>query len=248
MENYQVRLEAFEGPMDLLMHLIEKNKIDLYDIPVAELTAQYLAYLDKMRAFNIEVTSAFLVMAATLLLLKSRLMLPKRQDVPEEEEDPREELVRQLLEYRKFKQISEVLEGRAVTEGRFCAREPMAIPAQHVLAGGLPVAKLVEAFETVLKLHEELALPAVLVEPEKISIEERMQAILTLLHEKQGRISFREVFSPDSREGLIMTFLALLELIRLGRILVRQPYPYAEISLESRKEATTDGGLHDKRS
>ena len=110
MEDYKFKLDAFEGPMDLLMHLIEKNKIDIYDIPIAELTRQYLDYLDKFREFNMEIASSFLVMAATLLQIKSRMMLPKtKQEETAEEEDPRLELVQRILEYRKFKQVSQVL-------------------------------------------------------------------------------------------------------------------------------------------
>ena len=110
MEDYKIKLDAFEGPMDLLMHLIEKNKVDIYDIPVAELTRQYLDYLQKFREFNIEFASSFLVMAATLLQIKSRMMLPKTEKLTDEgEEDPRFELVQRILEYRKFKQVSSVV-------------------------------------------------------------------------------------------------------------------------------------------
>ena len=104
MEDYKVKVDAFEGPMDLLMHLIEKNKIDIYDIPIAELTRQYVEYLDRFREFNIEIASSFLVMAATLLQIKSRMMLPKPEVNEEGEvEDPRLELVARIVEYRKFK-------------------------------------------------------------------------------------------------------------------------------------------------
>ena len=107
--DYLIKLGAFEGPMDLLMHLIEKNKIDLYDIPIADLTRQYLEYIDTLYQFDIEYASEFLVMAATLLHIKSRMMLPKSEGEEEREEDPRMELVERLLEYRRFKEVSSIL-------------------------------------------------------------------------------------------------------------------------------------------
>ena len=117
MQDYKIKLDAFEGPMDLLMHLIEKNKIDIYDIPIAELTQQYMDYLDASREFNIEIASEFLVMAATLLQIKSRMMLPKPpKEELEDEEDPRLELVQRILEYRRFKQVSSVLSTMALSE------------------------------------------------------------------------------------------------------------------------------------
>ena len=124
MENYQIHLQSFEGPMDLLMHLIAKNKIDIYDIPIATLTEQYLAYLDEMKRFDIEIASSFLVMAATLLSIKSRMMLPKTVVTEdEEEEDPRKELVERILAYRKYQQASCELTARAEQEGRYCSHD-----------------------------------------------------------------------------------------------------------------------------
>ena len=175
MDDYRIRLDAFEGPLALLMHLIEKNKIDIYDIPIAELTRQYLAHLDRMRELDIEIASSFLVMAATLLQIKSRLMLPKppKETAATEEADPRQELVARLLEYKKFQQVSALLEKQAIQEERYCARAPLALPAQHVFAGQLPLAKLIGAFRTVLKMHEELSLPEVLVQPETVTVQRR---------------------------------------------------------------------------
>ena len=137
MDDYRIQLAAFEGPLDLLMHLIEKNKIDIYDIPIAELTRQYMEHLNRMRELDMEIASSFLVMAATLLQIKSRMMLPQQSKEKETaEEDPRQELVARLLEYKKFQQVSELLQGQAVSEARFCAREPLDLPTHHVLAAG----------------------------------------------------------------------------------------------------------------
>jgi len=237
MEDYKIKLDAFEGPMDLLMHLIEKNKIDIYDIPIAELTRQYLDYLDKFREFNMEIASSFLVMAATLLQIKSRMMLPK---VPKEdgepEEDPRFELVQRILEYRKFKQVSQVLGDMAGVQERFVAREPMELPVHHLPPGNLSLRQLVEAFHTVLSVKEELSIPKALVEPEEYSIKDKMEDIILLLGRSRGKLLFSEAFRSGTRSELIVTFLALLELMKLRAVTVKQQRSFAEIYICVREE------------
>ena len=237
MEDYKIKIDAFEGPMDLLMHLIEKNKIDIYDIPIAELTRQYLDYLDKFREFNIEIASSFLVMAATLLQIKSRMMLPK---APKEEgapeEDPRLELVQRILEYRKFKQVSQVLGDMAGVQERFVAREPMELPVHHLPPGNLSLRQLVEAFHTVLTVKEELSIPKALVEPEEYSIKDKMENIILLLGRSRGKMLFSEAFRSGTRSELIVTFLALLELMKLRTVTVKQQRSFAEIYICVREE------------
>ncbi len=237
MEDYKIKIDAFEGPMDLLMHLIEKNKIDIYDIPIAELTRQYLDYLDKFREFNIEIASSFLVMAATLLQIKSRMMLPK---APKEEgapeEDPRLELVQRILEYRKFKQVSQVLGDMAGVQERFVAREPMELPIHHLPPGNLSLRQLVEAFHTVLTVKEELSIPKALVEPEEYSIKDKMENIILLLGRSRGKLLFSEAFRSGTRSELIVTFLALLELMKLRTVTVKQQRSFAEIYICVREE------------
>jgi len=237
MEDYKIKIDAFEGPMDLLMHLIEKNKIDIYDIPIAELTRQYLDYLDKFREFNIEIASSFLVMAATLLQIKSRMMLPK---APKEEgapeEDPRLELVQRILEYRKFKQVSQVLGDMAGVQERFVAREPMELPVHHLPPGNLSLRQLVEAFHTVLTVKEELSIPKALVEPEEYSIKDKMENIILLLGRSRGKLLFSEAFRSGTRSELIVTFLALLELMKLRTVTVKQQRSFAEIYICVREE------------
>ena len=237
MEDYKIKIDAFEGPMDLLMHLIEKNKIDIYDIPIAELTRQYLDYLDKFREFNIEIASSFLVMAATLLQIKSRMMLPKapkEEGVPEE--DPRLELVQRILEYRKFKQVSQVLGDMAGVQERFVAREPMELPVHHLPPGNLSLRQLVEAFHTVLTVKEELSIPKALVEPEEYSIKDKMENIILLLGRSRGKLLFSEAFRSGTRSELIVTFLALLELMKLRAVTVKQQRSFAEIYICVREE------------
>ena len=229
-KGYTVHLEAFEGPMDLLMHLIEKDKIDIYDIPIAKLTEQYLDYLRQMQEFDMEIASSFLVMAATLLQIKSRMMLPKPPaPQEEEEEDPRLELVRRILEYRKFKQVSSVLEGMAGTHEKYVAREPLALPVHHLPPANLKLSLLLEAFQTVLDIKEELSIPKALVEPESYNIQDKMHFLLNLLDRSGGRLLFAEAFPTGSRSELIVTFLALLELIKLKAVVVRQQRLFADI-------------------
>lgn len=240
MEKYQFKIEGFEGPMDLLLHLIEKNKIDIYDIPIAQLTAEYLAYLDKFREFNMEIASSFLVMAATLLQIKSRMMLPKPpKEEGEPEEDPRQELVERILEYRKFKQVSAVLGTMHATQEQFVGREPMELPVHHLPPGNLPLRALVAAFRTVLQVKRELHIPEALVAPEHWSIQGQMEHLLSLLERHGGRVAFTDAFETGTRDELIMTFLALLELLKLQTIVARQPGPFAPIYLAVRTEKTT---------
>lgn len=232
MEKYQFKIEGFEGPMDLLVHLIEKNKIDIYDIPIAQLTEQYLAYLDKFREFNMEIASSFLVMAATLLQIKSRMMLPKPpKEEGEPEVDPRQELVERILEYRKFKQVSAVLGSWHATQEQFVSRAPMDLPVHHLPPGNLPLRALVDAFRTVLQVKRELHIPEALVAPEHWSIQGQMEHLLALLNRAGGRVAFTDAFEAGTRDELIMTFLALLELLKLQTVQATQAGPFAPIYL-----------------
>lgn len=217
--------------MDLLMHLIDKNKIDIYDIPIASLTQQYMDYLDRFKEFNMEIASEFLVMAATLLQIKSRMMLPKppKEEVEDDEEDPRRELVQRILEYRKFKQVSTVLSEMAVSQEKFYAREPLSLPIRHLPPENLSLQLLMEAFRTVLEVKEELRIPDALVTPEEYSIQDKMEDIMSLLNRANGKLLFSEAFRSGTRTELIVTFLAMLELIKLKTIVVKQQRAFAEI-------------------
>jgi len=239
MENYQIHLQSFEGPMDLLMHLIAKNKIDIYDIPIATLTEQYLAYLDEMKRFDIEIASSFLVMAATLLSIKSRMMLPKTVVTEDkEEEDPRKELVERILAYRKYQQASLELTARAEQEGRYCSRPPMKIPAHRVLAGPLSLKKLLEAYGMAVRVGEELAIPEALVTPDPIRVQDRIEEIEHLLRRTERPLRFSETFRMGDLGSLITSFLAVLELLRLGRVHAWQTADGREFMIQSRKGET----------
>jgi len=229
--NYLVKLEAFEGPMDLLMHLIEKNKIDLYDIPIAELTKQYLAYIDAAYEFDIEFASEFLVMAATLLRIKSRMMLPKADTELSNEEDPRMELVLRLLEYRRFKEITPTLYAMGEGQTGFVERAPMPLPAQRLAPENLSADLLRKIFCTLQRMHREVVIPTVVIAAEEYRVQDKMTDILKLLEERRGSISLRDAFPTRTREELLVCFLALLELTKMQAVIVYQDCLYDDIKI-----------------
>ncbi|MBP5199675.1 MAG: segregation/condensation protein A [Schwartzia sp.] len=228
--------------MELLVHLIQVNKLDIYDIPIAALTEQYMAYLSEMRRFDIEVASEFLVMAATLLLIKSRMMLPKAPKETEEEDeddDPRRELVRRIVEYQRYKKVSLLMEERAEDESRYVGRAPTELPVRFAPPQGLSVQALWDAFRTVLAVKRELTIPEAIVAHEEYRVEDQMQMICErLLEAEDGVMTFEDLFSVGTRDELVATFLALLELIRRRVAVVRQPKLFGPIRVELRG---TDG-------
>lgn len=184
-DTYTVRIEVFEGPLSLLMHLLEKHKVDIYDIPIAVITEQYLDYLRQMEKFNMEVASEFIVMAATLLQIKSRMLLPKPLKAEEiEEEDPRQELVNKLHEYRKFKQIAAVFEEMLQERSRVFTRLPQVFDIPVPLPEGLTVEDLLRAFAAVWESTVE---DYALVAREEISVQEKMADILHVLRHLGGK-------------------------------------------------------------
>ncbi|SDD37458.1 segregation and condensation protein A [Sporomusa acidovorans] len=230
--SYNIKLEAFEGPLALLMHLIEKNQIDIYNIPIAEITEQYLAYLKAMEHFNIEVASEFLVMAATLLQIKSRMLLPRpvRVDAVEEDIDPRQELVERLIEYRKFKQVAGLFEKLGSERGQFITRFPQEFAKQFPLPEGLCLDDLLKAYVT---LWESTIPSFAIIAPEQISVKDKMQDIITLLRNNDGSMELsKTIIRTGSRSEFIAAFLAVLELVRLKQIEVYQKRQFEPICLK----------------
>ena len=215
--DYKVKIPVFEGPLDLLLHLIRENEIDIYDIPIAEITKQYLDYLELMKELNLEIAGEFLVMAATLIQIKTRMLLPVDEDVPpEEREDPRIELVERLLEYQAFKDASLDLKERLEERSRYFWREPIdpeELSPEEPLLFDVHIFDLIAAFKRVL----ENAPPEVLsVTKETLTVKDRINYIIELL-DRESPIRFEQLFEEDySREVLIVTFLALLEVLRYG--------------------------------
>jgi segregation and condensation protein A len=217
---YRVKLsDIFEGPMDLLVHLIRKNEINIYDIPIALVTEQYLQYLEWMEALNIEYAAEFLVMASTLTQIKSRLLLPVHAEEEGEEQDPRQTLVRPLLEYLKLKSAAEQLAERPLL-GEDTFTRP-AKPAALEAAGDEPVIKiglfeLIDAFQKILAgLPDEARIEFT---TDTISVKERISQIADQL-EAKGSLTFFELFSDrPSRSEIVVTFLAILEMVKLALI------------------------------
>jgi segregation and condensation protein A len=218
--DYNVKLDIFEGPMDLLVHLIRKNEMDIYDIPIAVITAQYLEYLDLMKDLNINVAGNFLVMAATLIHIKSRMLLPRPPE-DEEDEDPRMELTRPLLEYLHLKEAAEQLGQRPLLYRDVFTRDFLAKEMEGKEEGLIRVGlfELIDAVRRLLleKKEDFVPLPSFLV-----PIEKKMDEILDRI-KQLGRILLEELFpSKITRPELIVVFLALLELARLQKIVLYQ--------------------------
>jgi segregation and condensation protein A len=235
--DYPVRLEMFEGPLDLLLHLIKTNEVNIYDIPIALVTQQYLEYLDLMQELNLDVAGEFLVMAATLIHIKSRMLLPRPDPTQEDpDEDPREALMRQLLEHQRFKAAAELLHEREIQRSAQWGR-PDGRVAEVVGEAPEPeieadLFSLMAAFRQVLERARQR--PRVVLPPEQISIETRIEQLNARLSETEA-CGFEDLFADvQTRAGMIVTFLALLEMIRLKLVRVFQQGNFGPIRVYKR--------------
>ncbi len=229
-KKYEIHLDNFDGPLDLLLHLIDKNKMDIYDIPIAVITEQYLAYLEDAREMDLEIASEFLLIAATLLNIKARMLLPKRKTAdgqPEQEEDPRSELVQRLVEYRFYKETAQVLQQREETGSSYMLKPQDIEWLTSELEPGNPVEhislqQLLQAFSQVMEQAQPAAPPAITLTREEYLVEDSMEEIRLRLWQETG-VTFAGLFRRgDSRRKLITVFLALLELCRLGEVTFQQ--------------------------
>ena len=228
------KLDSFEGPLDLLLHLIEKNKMDIYDIQISTITEQYMEYLSRMGK-EAETMSEFLVMAATLLDIKARMLLPKETEEESEEEDPRAELVQQLLEYKLYKYMSFELKDREIHASRTLFRKPdipeevlnyqAPVDLDHFLQG-IDIAKLKRVFDDVLRRSNEKrneeAIKYGKIGREPISLPEKLEQIRSYAS-RHKKFSFRKLFEETAtRENVIVTFLAVLEMMKTGQVVAVQ--------------------------
>ena len=239
LESYPVHLDMFEGPLDLLLHLIKRHELNIYDIPITLITKQYLEYIDLMQELNLDVAGEFLVMAATLIHIKSRMLLPRPDPGQEDpEEDPREALVRRLLEHQKFKAAAELLHERETLRSAQWTRPDGPI-AQ--IAGETPepevevdLFSLISAFRTVVERAKQR--PKVVLPGEQIPIEQRIDQLLARLSETEA-LGFEDLFSDvQSRAGIIVTFLAMLELVKRYRIHAHQEDLFSDIEINRMEE------------
>jgi segregation and condensation protein A len=237
---YKVRLERFEGPLDLLLYLIKKQEIDIYDIPIAKITKQYLDYIQMLEFLNLELAGEFLVMAATLMRIKARMLLPAREDEDDEIEDPRKQLVQQLLEYQRFKEAAGGLDAMRYQRSLLYARPDQDIEAEAVeVEYEYNLFDLIASFRKVL---EKAKVRFVDLKAEETSIEDKIAFLKEKLAENET-IAFDELFSEDTRPvDLIATFLALLEILRLRLARIRQTKPFGRIWIKRVAKETTDGG------
>ena len=242
------KLDNFEGPLDLLLHLIEKNKVSIYDIPIVLITEQYLEYVNQMDHEDLDVVSDFLVMAATLLDIKSRMLLPKvEKEEEEDEEDPRAELVRRLLEYKMYKYMAQELEllfFKEPTIPREVAKyeEPLDLDK---LLDGLTLAKLQKVFDAVMKRNANKLDPVrsrfSTIRREPISLEQKVRSVLSYAREHR-HFKFSDVLERESdRLEIVVAFLAVLELMKMGRIHLVQEKLFDEMQLDTVDVDETEG-------
>lgn len=242
---YHVRLTQFEGPLDLLLHLIRRDKINIYDIPISDITREYLEYIDVMRELELEIAGEFFVMAATLMRIKSQMLLPRHEGI-EEEEDPREELVRNLLEYKKFKEAASELAEREEDRRKVFTR-PVAPPVEEESDETLDVT-LFDLLEALQKVFEQVKIQTTYrIIPETVTVEEKL-ALIRRSIEEHSEVLFTELFGEEySKLGIIVTFLAILEMVKLGELIARQQRRGSDIWLYKPGAGSytqTDGSLH----
>lgn len=242
-----VKLQVFEGPLDLLLHLLEKNKVNIYDIPIVEITSQYMEYIEEMKRQDLNVMSEFLVMAATLIDIKSRMLLPKDPKQEEEEEDPRAELVQQLLEYKMYKCMAFELKDRQIDAEKIMYKTPT-IPKEVMayeepvdlqeLMSDVTLARLNEIYKSIMKKQADKIDPVRSkfgkIEKEEVSLEDKMVYLeeYAMNHE---HFSFQNLLETQAGKiEIIVTFLAILELMKTGKIMISQEYIFDDIKIKSK--------------
>lgn len=239
--NLSLKLTAFEGPLDLLMHLIERDKIDIYDIPIVSITEQYIAYLRSMSEFDMEVASEFLVMAATLLQIKSRMLLPKEElaEGEEEEADPRQQLVEMLVEYRRIKRAAVELTLLKQDADRFWQRPPMfANYVERTIAQYSPQDLLL----ALASMTNNEGRPAAYIEPQAFSVQEKMTEILHKLQSSPQGFILSDLLQSGQRGETVAAFLGVLELLKMSMITISQAKAFAPIYIFAKQ-----GDTHESR-
>ncbi len=250
------RLEKFEGPLDLLLHLIDRNKVDIYDIPVAEITEQYLDYVSHMEEEDLDLVSDFLVMAATLLDIKSRMLLPHDSEEEDEEEDPRAELVSRLLEYKRYRQMSEELSVREEITGEVTCRHP-SLPEEvrryeypvdlDSLCEGLTLAKLKRIYDGLIRRQADRMDPVrgrfQSIKKESLQLKNRISDVLNFARRHRHFNFDQLIHKKGDREETVITFLSVLELMRIGRIKLTQKALFDEIVIDSVRSGDKDDEL-----
>jgi len=234
---YKIKLQLFEGPLDLLLYLVKKDHLNIYDIPIKDVTEQYMKYIELMQLLDLNIAGEFLVMAATLMQIKSKMLLPAEEQVQEEQEDPRDELVKRLLEYEKFKQVAEELRQREIQQKDVFKRpKPIAkeeIPGEPEVYFEASLFDLITAFSQALEdVPKELFYEVI---KDEFSVEDKVHKILHLML-VESSVPISKLFSEaKSKIEIIVTFLAVLELIRMKEIVAGQRGVFGEIEISRNK-------------
>ena len=243
-QGYEVKLDGFEGPLDLLLHLIKQFEIDIYDIPMVEITEQYMEYVHTMQTLELNLASEYLVMAATLLAIKSEMLLPKpdiTEELEEDEEDPREELMQRLVEYRKYKEAAEQLKQKEEEEKQIFTRPPAAF--KHVTneqtvpkQGEISIYDMIGALGKMFKRKNWSRPLDTTVQRAEIPIEQRMEDILEFMKDRENGAVFDELFPSPTKSHIVTTFIAILELMKLNRIFCKQTKHFDTLHVYLREE------------
>lgn len=243
-QSYQVKIDAFEGPLDLLLHLINEYEIDIYDIPVAEITKQYMNYIHAMKELELNVASEYLVMAATLIAIKSQMLLPKQEineEIDEYEEDPREELMNRLIEYRKYKNAAEELQEKEASANQIFTRSPIVFEDSEVqtemVKGDISIYDMLGALDKMIQRRKwDTPLDSTVTRIE-IPIEERMNQVMDIVNNSKTGILFEDLFTYKTRSHIVVTFMALLELMKNNEIYCEQADHFESLYLFNSLEA-----------
>jgi segregation and condensation protein A len=227
---YQVKLDTFEGPLDLLLHLINHYEIDIYDIPVAQITEQYMNYIHAMQHLELNIASEYLVMAATLLAIKSQMLLPKQEieEVDEEYmEDPREELMQRLIEYRKFKDAAETFKEKEIEAHQTFTRAPVIFDnlniEKTVVQGDISIYDMLGAFGKMLERKKWKEPLDTRIQKAEIPIEQRMEEVLNFVkRSNRNGVTFDELFTQRTKSHIVVTFMAILELMKVNQVTCKQ--------------------------
>ncbi|WP_180994126.1 segregation/condensation protein A [Bacillus sp. Marseille-P3661] len=248
---YNVKIDAFEGPLDLLLHLINRYEIDIYDIPMAQITEQYLLYIHAMQELQLDIASEYLVMAATLLAIKSKMLLPKSEDTIAEElgydseeleEDPRDELMRRLLEYRKYKEAAIQLKEYEKERSQLYTRPPGNLAPYISDQSENPISDvslydMLSALQHLLKKKKLKEPKMTKIQRQEIPIRQRMEEILKELDQANGRMNFYSLFPINDRSHIVVSFLAILELMKKNAIKCEQEKNFEDIFIYSNERA-----------
>lgn len=230
---YKVTIENFDGPLDLLLHLIKEQDIDIYDIKIEEITKQYLDYIHAMKELNLSVASEYLVMASELIEMKSKMLLPKKKDLEEDEyeEDPRDVLIERLLAYKQYKEVTSEFKDLEMTRKLVFTKEPVNLSyyaKEQENKDGLSISDLIEAFNALMK-KKELDKPiATKVTKKELSVTEKVNTIRNILKNRK-KINFEEIFEVATKEEVIISFLSILEMVKKDEIILKQDNNFNQI-------------------